>query len=186
MPLRRKPLPLPEGVQVSPEAGGVSVKGPEGDLRVKIPLGIEVEKREGALFLKKKEEVSPAIFGLTSALLSNAIEGVSRGFTKELQLVGVGYRVEKVDEVLKFSLGFSHPVEFRVPEGITAEAEGSVKLKLGGIDKQLVSQTAARIRQLRPPEPYKGKGIRYAGESVRRKPGKAAKAIAGGAIGGGA
>jgi len=178
----KKPLEIPKEVSLSTEQMGehsefsvVKVKGPKGELAVNILSQIKVIVGENEVALEKREGASQAIFGLSYALLRNAVEGVSRGFRKELELVGVGYRATKTADGLKFTLGFSHPVEFKLPEGVSADLDGDTKIMLSGIDKQLVSQTAAEIRKLRPPEPYKGKGIRYSDEVVRRKLGKAAK-----------
>lgn len=179
MPIGKKPLQIKEGVQVEITDGLAKVRGPLGEIAVKIPKDIKV-KIEG-------DQISVGR-GTEYALLRNAIVGVSEGFVRELELVGVGYRAEKVAEGLKLNLGYSHPVIFKLPERVTAEVEGNVKIKLKGQDKQLVSQVAAKLRMLRPPEPYKGSGIKYVGEVVRRKLGKAAKALvgaAGGAAGAG-
>lgn len=182
----KKPLEIPEEVALSTEKVGdrarffiVKVRGPKGELTVDISSQIKVIVGENEVSLEKKKGASQAIFGLSYALLRNAVEGVSQGFSKELELVGVGYRATKTADGLTFTLGFSHPVEFKLPKGVSADLDGDTKIKLSGIDKQLVSQTAAEIRKLRPPEPYKGKGIRYSGEVVRRKLGKAAKTAQG-------
>jgi len=176
----KKPLKLPEGVTVEIQGPAVRAAGPLGMLIVNLPSGISAESENREVVLKKGSSVSAAVFGLAFALVRNAVEGVSQGFTKELELVGVGYRAEKVAGGLKLSLGFSHPVEFAIPEGVSVEVPENTKIKLSGIDKGLVAQTAANIRKLRPPEPYKGKGIRYAQEVVRRKQGKVVKAATGG------
>lgn len=181
---RKKPLSLPEGVTVVFERGDdlstlARVTGPRGELTVGLPKGIKAKVRDQSVSFQRETGVPDSIFGLARALLRNAVEGVSQGFVRELELVGVGYRAEKTTDGLKLSLGFSHPVEFKVPQGVSVEVEGNTKIRLSGIDKQLVSQTAAEIRDLKPPEPYKGKGIRYVGEVVRRKLGKAAKAAVG-------
>lgn len=179
----KKPLKLPEGVSVEIASQSVRATGPLGTLSVELPRGVEVKAENGEIALKKTPAVSATVFGLAFALLRNAVAGVSQGFTKELELVGVGYRAEKVADGLKLSLGFSHPVNYQVPEGVSVEVAENTKIKLSGIDKGLVAQTAAEIHKLRPPEPYKGKGIRYAQEVVRRKQGKVVKAAAGGAGG---
>ncbi|GMR19112.1 MAG: 50S ribosomal protein L6 [Patescibacteria group bacterium] len=181
----KKPLAIPEGVDVHVDKGSstaarvIRVVGPKGELSVNLPQGVGVDVKEREVFFKKLPGTAAAIFGLAYALARNAVEGVSQGFSKELELMGVGYRVAKTAAGLKMSLGFSHSVEFDVPEGVMVEVEGDTKIRLSGIDKRLVTQTAADIRKLRPPEPYKGKGIRYVGEVVRRKPGKAAKTAGG-------
>jgi len=176
MPIGKKPIQLKEGVTVEKKDSMVTVKGPLGELTVPIPAQVKVQIEGSEVTVGR---------GTEYALIRNATLGVSEGFTKELELVGVGYRAEKTADGLKLNLGYSHPIEFEFPEGITAEVEGNVKLKIRGIDKQLVAQTAAQIRKLRPPEPYKGRGIKYAQEIVRRKPGKAAKALVGAAGAGG-
>ncbi|MEX1061787.1 MAG: 50S ribosomal protein L6 [Patescibacteria group bacterium] len=181
----KKPLQIPEGVNVALERMGtwwqVSFSGPLGKIEVRLPMGVEVEEKDGKLAFTKKAGVEDRFLGLGFALSRNAAQGVSAGFKEKLEMQGVGYRAAKTADGLKLSLGFSHPVEFKIPEGVKAEVEADTKLTLSGIDKQLVAQTAANLRKLRPPEPYKGKGIRYEGEVVRRKLGKAAKAAVGGA-----
>ena len=183
----KKPLQIPSGVTVTLEKMGTwwqaSFAGPLGQIEVRLPVGVEVEEKDGKLAFTKKSGVEDRILGLGFALARNATQGVSAGFTEKLEMVGVGYRAAKTGEGLKLSLGFSHPVEFKIPEGVKAEVEADTKITLSGIDKQLVAQTAANLRKMRPPEPYKGKGIRYEGEVVRRKLGKAAKAAVGGATG---
>lgn len=176
----KKPLKLPEGVNVEVAGQSVRITGPLGTLSVELPHGIEMRTENREVTFKKGPSVSAAVFGLAFAMVRNAVDGVSQGFVKELELVGVGYRAEKVADGLKLSLGFSHPVDYRVPEGVSVDVPENTKIKLSGIDKGLVAQTAANIRKLRPPEPYKGKGIRYAQEVVRRKQGKVIKAAAGG------
>ena len=181
----KKPLRIPEGVTVEVEKGVgptsmvVHASGPKGKLSVGLPQGIQIKVEEKEILFDKRSGVAAKVFGLGFALVRNAVEGVAHGFSKELELVGVGYRVAKTADGLKLSLGFSHPVEFKIPEGVSVEVEEDTKIRLSGIDKQLVGQTAANIRKLRPPEPYKGKGIRYVGEVVRRKLGKVAKAMGG-------
>jgi len=177
----KKPLALPEGTTVSLQDRTVVVKGSLGELTVTLPPGVSVRLEEQKLIFAAAAAVPRPVFGLAFALVRNAVEGVSRGFSQELELVGVGYRAEKTVRGLKLSLGFSHPVEFVVPEGVSVEVTENTKIKLVGVNRQLVSQTAANLRKLRPPEPYKGKGIRYAQEVVRRKQGKVVKAVAGGA-----
>lgn len=178
----KKPLTIPQGVTVTAEdRGGKSVAkvaGPKGNLEVVLPRGLGLDVKEDKLSITKTPATHPSIFGLGFALVRNAVEGVSEGFTTRLELVGVGYRVSKAADGLKLTLGFSHPVEFKLPEGVEAEVKDDTKITLSGIDKNLVTRVAANIRKLRPPEPYKGKGIRYEGEVVRKKLGKAAKAAA--------
>lgn len=174
MPIGKKPLPIKEGVQVEVGVGKVMVRGPLGELTVPLPAEVKAEVKDQTVSVSR---------GTEYALIRNAILGVSEGFTRELELVGVGYRAQTSDAGLKLNLGFSHPVEFKLPPGVAAEVEGNTKIKLQGVDKQSVSQTAAHIRQLRPPEPYKGRGIKYAQEVIRRKLGKAGKALAGATLG---
>ncbi|OGC59613.1 50S ribosomal protein L6 [candidate division WWE3 bacterium RIFCSPLOWO2_01_FULL_53_14] len=175
----KKPIKLPEGVNISIADQVVEVSGPLGRLSVNLPLGVKVSAEEQEVRFSSDSAVPSRIFGLGFALVRNAIEGVSQGFSKELELVGVGYRAEKTAPGLKLTLGFSHPVEFPVPAGVAVEVADSTKLKFSGIDRGLVTQVAAQLRKLRPPEPYKGKGIRYANEVVRRKQGKVVKAAGG-------
>ena len=176
----KKPIKLPEGVSVLVEGQIVGVSGPLGQLSVDLPRGVQAVVMDQELRFSAAAAVPARVYGLGFALVRNAVEGVSQGFSKELELVGVGYRAEKVALGLKLSLGFSHPVEFKIPEGVAVEVADSTKIKLTGINKAVVTQTAAQLHKLRPPEPYKGKGIRYAGEVVRRKQGKVVKAAAGG------
>jgi len=173
----RRPIPLPEGVEVKIESADVTISGPKGQLSLSLLPGVEVCLQEGQILvssLSSAREAS-AYWGLTRSLLANAVEGVSQGYERRLTLEGMGYRVSKKGQDLTFALGFSHPVEFAAPTGITLEVEGNNLVIVRGIDKTLVGQTAANIRRLRPPEPYKGKGIRYEGEVIRRKAGKAGK-----------
>jgi len=174
--LAKKPLPFPDGVAVGKENKRLIFKGAKGELTLVIPSGIKVEKRENAVEVTGKES---RVTGLFASLVKSAIRGVSEGFRKELELVGVGYKAEIAGDTLKLALGFSHPVEYKVPEGVKISVEGNTKVVVEGIDKQKVGQAAAEIRGLRPPEPYKGKGIRYVGETVRRKAGKVMKAMVG-------
>jgi large subunit ribosomal protein L6 len=176
----KKPIKLPEGVNVSVEERVVRVSGPLGQLSVDLPKGVQASVADQELRVSTDPAVPSRIFGLGFALIRNAVAGVSQGFSKDLELVGVGYRAEKTAQGLKLSLGFSHLVEFPIPEGVAAEVTDSTKIKLSGVSKGLVTQTASQLRKLRPPEPYKGKGIRYTGEVVRRKQGKVVKAAAGG------
>ncbi|MEX0587608.1 MAG: 50S ribosomal protein L6 [Patescibacteria group bacterium] len=177
----KKPIKLPEGVNIAVTDQAVEAAGPLGRFSVNLPAGVKVSVEGADVRVTKSDLVPPRIFGLGFALVRNAIEGVSQGFSKELELVGVGYRAEKTASGLKMTLGFSHPVEFLIPAGVVVEVADSTKIKLSGIDLALVTQTAAQIRKLRPPEPYKGKGIRYANEIVRRKQGKVVKAAGGAA-----
>ena len=176
----KKPIKLPEGVNVSFEDRLVRVSGPLGQLSVDLPKGVQANMEGQDMRVSADPDIPARVFGLGFALIRNAVEGVSQGFSKELELVGVGYRAEKTANGLKLSLGFSHPVEFVIPEGVAVEVNDSTKIKLSGTSKAAVTQTAAQLRKLRPPEPYKGKGIRYVNEVVRRKQGKVVKAAAGG------
>ncbi len=173
----KQPIEIPEGVEVKINGPMVTVEGPKGKLSRKLEREVEAEVKDGKVLVKA---VSPSrtarqLWGLNRALIKNMVDGVVKGFKKDLELVGLGYRVEKKGSDLVFSLGFSHPVKFESPEGITLEVPEKTKVSVSGIDKQLVGQTAARIRALRPPEPYKGKGIKYVDEVIKKKPGKAAK-----------
>ncbi len=176
----KRTITIPSGVLISVAERTVTVKGPKGELKVGFPLGI-LTKIEGASLTTVPTEESKAKFlspllGLTNSLITNAIIGVKDGFSKKLELSGVGYRAKKTDKGLSMTLGFSHPVEFDLPQGIEAVVEDNTKITISGIDKQLVGLICAKIRKLRKPEPYKGKGIKYSTEVVRRKPGKAGKA----------
>lgn len=171
----RKPIPIPSGVDVAVDSGVVRVKGPKGALQVDLMPGIEAEVADGAITLTRanEERQTRAYHGLNRALLANATTGVSEGWRKELEIIGIGYRAERKGSEVLFNLGYSHPIEFPVPEGIDIEVDAKAnKVAITGIDKQRVGQVAADIRSLRAPEPYKGKGIRYAGERVRTKAGK--------------
>ena len=172
------PVPVPSGVDIAIDGSVVTVKGPKGTLAHTVAAPIIVERNEGVLDVKRPddERMSKALHGLTRTLVSNMVVGVTEGFEKKLEIVGVGYRVlSKGPTQLEFQLGYSHPIVFDAPDGITFAVESPTKLGVQGIDKQLVGEVAANIRKLRKPEPYKGKGVRYAGEHVRRKVGKAGK-----------
>jgi large subunit ribosomal protein L6 len=173
------PVPVPAGVDVALDERLVTVKGPKGTLSHAVAAPITVERAEdGTLEVKRPddERISRSLHGLTRTLINNMVVGVTTGYEKKLEIVGVGYRVlSKGPTQLEFQLGYSHPIIFDAPEGITFAVEGPTKLGVIGIDKQLVGEVAANIRKLRKPEPYKGKGVRYAGEQVRRKVGKAGK-----------
>jgi large subunit ribosomal protein L6 len=167
----KKPIPLPAGVKVT-IAEQLGVEGPKGKLVVPIPHGVRIEKNDANLEVKRDGDSYAALHGLTRALASNAVVGVSAGFTRELDIVGIGYRAEVKGNVVVFILGYSHPIEFVLPPGIDAKVDKNTHLVLSGIDKQALGQVAANIRELRPPEPYKQKGIRYTGEVLRKKVGK--------------
>jgi large subunit ribosomal protein L6 len=173
------PVPVPSGVDVAIEGPLVTVKGPKGTLSHTVAAPIVVEKGDdGVLDVKRPddERTSRSLHGLTRTLVNNMVVGVTEGFEKKLEIVGVGYRVlSKGPTQLEFQLGYSHPIIFDAPDGITFAVESQTRLGVQGIDKQLVGEVAANIRKLRKPEPYKGKGVRYAGEHVRRKVGKAGK-----------
>ena len=173
------PVQIPSGVDVTVEQSTVTVKGPKGTLSHAVAAPITVEHGEdGALEVKRPndERQSRALHGLTRTLINNMVVGVTEGYEKKLEIVGVGYRVlSKGPTQLEFQLGYSHSITVDAPEGITFSVEGPTRLGVQGIDKQLVGEVAANIRKLRKPEPYKGKGVRYAGEHIRRKVGKAGK-----------
>lgn len=173
-----KPIPVPSGVEVSVSGSTCKVKGPKGELTNEIPDVITVTIEDGTVNVVRAndERQSKALHGLTRQLIANNVSGVADGFTKALEIVGVGYRASASGPgKLDMALGFSHPVVFEAPAGITFVTPTQTRIEISGIDKQLVGQVAANIRKLRKPEPYKGKGIRYEGEHVRRKAGKSAK-----------
>lgn len=175
----RLPISVPSGVEIALEGQNVTVKGPKGQLEHTVPAPITISKNdEGQVIVERPndERENRGLHGLTRTLVANMVTGVTDGFEKKLEIVGVGYRVlSKGPQALEFNLGFSHPVNVEAPEGITFVVENPTHFAVQGIDKQLVGETAARIRKLRKPEPYKGKGVRYEGEHVRRKAGKAGK-----------
>ncbi len=173
------PVAVPSGVDVTLNEGEVHVKGPKGELSQHILAQVvDVKLEDGKVLIERKGDAKPhrSAHGLTRTLIANMVEGVSKGFRKSLEIQGVGYRAAKAGEKLNLTLGYSHPVVFEAPNGITLSVEGTNKIHVDGIDKQQVGQIAAKIRGLRPPEPYKGKGIRYEGETIRKKLGKAGKA----------
>jgi len=174
----KRPIPLPAGATLTTEGQTARVVGPKGTLSWNIPQGITVRIKDAQIEVaraKPSDDLKP-LHGLTRAQLANMVKGVTEGFSKQLRIVGVGFRAEVTADGLRLALGFSHPVEFPAPPGIAFTVDKNV-ITITGIDRQLVGETAARIRALRPPEPYKGKGILYADEQIRRKPGKAAKTI---------
>lgn len=172
----KQPVPLPSGVEVKLDAGEVKVKGPKGQLAQRIPEAIRMEVADGELRFTRPDDRKPsrALHGLARALVANMVTGVTQGFARDLTIVGVGYRAEVSGKTLKLSVGYSNPVDMPIPEGLKVSVDKNTELKIEGIDKQAVGQFAAEVRRVRPPEPYKGKGIRYADEHVRRKVGKAA------------
>lgn len=175
--LGKTPIPLPKGVEVKVSNREIEVKGPKGSNLVVIPNGIEIQIGEetiSVLYDEKSGLPSPR-YGLYRALLNNAVIGVSSGFEKKLSLIGVGYRAAVKGDVLDLSLGFSHPCQLKIPKEVQVAVEKNTSITITGIDKRLVGQFAADVRSMRPPEPYKGKGIRYFDEYVRKKAGKAAK-----------
>ena len=169
----KNPIDIPSGVEVSVTAAEVQVKGPKGTLKTPVHPTVEYKVEDGKVFVTRTDDSRQARgqHGLRRSLLANCVEGVSKGYEKTLEINGVGFKVSVQGKKIVLSVGFSHPVEFELPAGIEAKAEGN-KLTVAGIDKQLVGETAAQIRRVRPPEPYKGKGIKYADEIIRRKAGK--------------
>ncbi|MEI2717617.1 MAG: 50S ribosomal protein L6 [Candidatus Nanopelagicales bacterium] len=173
----RMPITVPSGVMVSIDGQDVAVKGPKGELSLTVAEPITVKQDDGILEVARPNDERSAkqLHGLTRSLLNNMVIGVTDGYTKTLELVGTGYRVQAKGQGLELSLGFSHPVNVDAPQGITFQVETPTRFHISGIDKQLVGEVAANIRKLRPPEPYKGKGVKYADEVIRRKAGKAGK-----------
>jgi large subunit ribosomal protein L6 len=173
----RLPVPIPAGVEVTLDGQLVTVKGPKGTLSHTVIEPITVVQEDGQLLVQRPDDErdSRARHGLTRSLLANMVTGVTSGFAKTLEIVGVGYRVQARGRDLEFALGFSHPVPVKAPEGITFEVQAPTRFVVSGIDKQQVGEVAATIRKLRKPDPYKGKGVRYQGEVIRRKVGKAGK-----------
>jgi large subunit ribosomal protein L6 len=172
----RQPIELPAGVMVAISPGRVQVNGPLGELSQDVPVRMQVEKHESEIVVTRPTERGEdrALHGLTRTLIANMVEGVTKGFEKQLEIQGVGYRAQLKGTDLELAVGFSHPVLVKPRRGITFDVPQPTQVIVKGIDKQMVGQTAAEIRKVRPPEPYKGKGIRYAGEQVRRKVGKRA------------
>jgi large subunit ribosomal protein L6 len=174
----RTPIDLPDGVDITVTGNNVSVKGPRGTLTRDVPEPITVRQADGQLLVERPddERTNRALHGLVRSLVANMVTGVTAGFTKELEIVGVGYRATAAGPAkVDLALGFSHPVSVDAPDGITFEVPAPTRIVVSGIDKETVGQVAANIRKIRKPEPYKGKGVRYAGERVLRKAGKAAK-----------
>jgi large subunit ribosomal protein L6 len=173
----RLPVPIPSGVDVAVDGQAVTVNGPKGTLALKVAEPITVVKEDGVIRVTRPSDEGKvrALHGLSRTLIANMVAGVTQGYSKTLEIVGVGYRVQAKGRDLEFSLGFSHPVLVTPPDGITFRVEAPTRFVVEGIDKQLVGETAARIRKLRKPDPYKAKGVRYQGEVIRRKVGKAGK-----------
>jgi large subunit ribosomal protein L6 len=167
----KKPIPLPSGVKIQ-VGEQLEVTGPKGKLVVPIPEGITFEQSAGKLEVKRDSDQHAALHGLTRALAANAVQGVSGGFTRELDIVGIGYRADVKGNVAIFTLGYSHPIEVLLPPGIELKIDKQTHLVLSGFDRQLLGQVAANIRALRKPDPYKNKGVRYTGETLRKKVGK--------------
>jgi large subunit ribosomal protein L6 len=173
----RNPITLPAGVEVRIERGSIKVEKGKASVINPLPAGISCSVDKGTITFERDREDRRlrSLHGLTRALVANAVKGVSEGFVRELEIIGIGYRANVQDGVLQMTLGFSHPVEYKIPEGIEIKVDRQVRLSVSGVDRQMVGQVAAEIRSFRPPEPYKGKGIKYAGEVIRRKAGKAGK-----------
>jgi len=167
-----KPIPLPKGVQVTVKDGAVLVEGPKGKVNTQLPPGTSIETQDSVLLVKRENDSFAAMHGLARSLLNNAVTSVTKGFEKELSIVGVGYRAESKGRMVVFSLGYSHPIEFPLPEGINVLVDKQTRLVVSGIDRQKVGQVAANMRALRPPDPYKQKGVRYTGERLKKKVGK--------------
>jgi large subunit ribosomal protein L6 len=172
----KAPIAVPNGVTITIKDGNtVTVKGPKGELTRTVPAAMAIAQEGGQLTVTRPSEESAhkSLHGLTRTLIANMVEGVTKGFTKNLELVGVGYKAEKRPYGLQLSLGYSHAIEYKAPTGITLSAPVPTQILVEGANKEVVGQVAAEIRSLRPPEPYKGKGVKYAGEQIRRKAGKA-------------
>jgi large subunit ribosomal protein L6 len=173
----KMPIPLPAGVTVAIDGQNVSVKGPKGELALTVSEPIKITLEDNTVIVSRPDDEakSKSLHGLTRTLIANNVHGVSTGFTKTLEIVGTGYRAASKGSNLELALGFSHPVVVEPPQGITLTVEGNTKIIVSGVDKQAVGEVAANIRKIRKPEPYKGKGVRYEGEKVRRKAGKSGK-----------
>ena len=167
----KKPIPLPKGVKIA-IGEDLRVEGPKGKLTVPIPAGVRVEQNDGTLNIVRESDQYAALHGLTRALAANAVQGVSGGFTRELDIVGVGYRADVKANIVTFTLGYSHPIEFFLPPGVEAKIDKQTHLVITGYDRQVLGQVAANMRALRPPDPYKNKGVRFTGEVLRKKVGK--------------
>ncbi|HZU43257.1 MAG TPA: 50S ribosomal protein L6 [Terriglobales bacterium] len=170
----KKPIALPQGVKVNIRGNLVEVQGPKGKLETAVPQGVKFEQQDGHLVALREDDSRAAVHGLARALVNNAVEGVTKGWTRELEIVGIGYRAEmKGKGMVVFSLGYSHPIEYPLPTGVDVAIDPKqTRLTVSGIDRQKVGQVAAEMRALRPPDPYKNKGVRYAGERLKKKVGK--------------
>jgi large subunit ribosomal protein L6 len=169
----KKPIAIPKGVTVRIEGNTVLVQGPKGKLDTALPAGIKVEQKDGNIVAIRENDSQAAVHGLARALVNNAVEGVTKGWTRDLEIVGIGYRAEMKGKTVVFSLGYSHPIEYPLPTGVDAVVDPKqTKISLTGIERQKVGQVAAEMRALRPPDPYKNKGVRYAGERLKKKVGK--------------
>jgi large subunit ribosomal protein L6 len=177
----RKPITVPAGVKIQIAPSAVEVQGPKGKLNVKLPQGITLEQKGAELHAIRQTDDHAALHGLARALVANAVVGVTQGFKKDMDIVGVGYRAELKGKMISFALGYSHPVEFPIPEGIQITVEKQTRLSVSGADRGQVGQVCADIRSLRPPDPYKQKGIRITGERLKKKAGKAGAAAKPGA-----
>jgi large subunit ribosomal protein L6 len=175
----RKPIAVPAGVKVQIAPDSVEVQGPKGKMTVPLPRGIHVEQKGAELHAVRQTDEQAALHGLARALVANAVQGVTQGFKKDLDIVGVGYRAELKGKMVSFALGYSHPIEFPIPEGIQVTVEKQTHLTVSGADRGRVGQVSANIRALRPPDPYKQKGIRITGERLKKKAGKAGAAKTG-------
>jgi large subunit ribosomal protein L6 len=171
----KRPIAIPAGVEVTLDGNDVRVKGPRGELSRRLHKDVIVRREDGMVVVERPSDqpVHRSLHGLSRTLVANMVEGVTTGFTKILEIVGVGYRAETKPFGLTLALGYSHPIDYRAPEGITLRAVNPTTVEVSGTDKEVVGQVAAEIRSLRPPEPYKGKGVKYQGEVIRRKAGKA-------------
>lgn len=174
----QRPVPLPQGITVDIQKNEVTVKGPKGELHRSFHAAMSITLKDGSVVVSRPndQKMYRALHGLTRSLLANMVEGVDKGFERFLEIVGVGYRVQSVGDKLVLQVGYTHPVEVSPPPGISVTAEGPNRVRVFGIDKEAVGRVAARIRRIHPPDAYKGKGIRYFGEQVRLKPGKAGRA----------
>jgi len=169
----RKPIPLPKGVTYTVEGNTVVVKGPKGTVSTHMPEGVKLETKDGNLVVTRNDDSNAAVHGLVRALVNNSVEGVTKGWTKELDIVGIGYRAEmKGKGIVVFTLGYSHPIEYPLPTGIEVAIDKQTHLTVSGIDRQKVGFVAAEMRSLRPPDPYKNKGVRYTDERLKKKVGK--------------